>query len=125
MAAKRPYAETIKIENRILDEQNPRLPKPLLQDEALLKFAGQAKTLKLAEHLSKHGPNPLDIVGVIPADKRGRFIMKGGNRKVAALRLLKNPHLAGHDRLTGRYRKLAKDVPRAHVAGPVRHVRLP
>ena len=110
MAVKRPYAATIKIENLLLDERNPRLPKPLPQDEALLKFAAQPKTIKLAEHLTKNGPNPLDIIGVITADKRGRYIVKEGNRRVAALRLLKNPHLAGSDRLTSKYRTLAKDA---------------
>lgn len=60
MAAKKPYSDTIKIENLLLDEGNPRHPTPLPPDDALLKFAEQPKTLKLAEHLSKNGPNPLD-----------------------------------------------------------------
>lgn len=110
MADRKSQSTTIGLERLVLDEQNPRLAKPLPQDEVLGQFAKSPKTLKLAEHLAQHGISPLDTIAVVPGVKPGRYVVKEGNRRVAALRLLSNPHLAGEDRLTSRYRKLAKDA---------------
>ncbi len=84
----------VDIENLLLDELNPRFGKPLSQDDMLARFAADTKTQKLATHIAAHGTNPLDIPAVVAAPKRGRYVMKEGNRRLSALKLLNNPHLS-------------------------------
>jgi hypothetical protein len=90
-----PPAQPIPIERLLLDENNPRFLRPRPQDEILSELAAQRKTLKLAAHIALNGLNPLDQAGVVPSkDKPDRYVVHEGNRRLAAVRLLNNPHLA-------------------------------
>lgn len=111
MAAKSPTPADIQIEKLLLDEGNPRFAKPLPQDEMLAKLAAASQTVKLATHITAHGLNPLERLAVVPsAEKSGRFVTAEGNRRLAALKLLTNPHLAGTEKAIGRFRQLAKEA---------------
>jgi len=58
-----------------------------------------------------NGINPLELIAVIPIrNKAERFLVKEGNRRVAVLKLLNNPHLAGVDRLVKRYRDIGQNA---------------
>jgi hypothetical protein len=51
----------------------------------------------LARDIVKLGMNPLELCGVIPADKKktgGTFFVAEGNRRICALKLLSDPELA-------------------------------
>jgi len=104
--------KTLDIESLVLDEQNPRFAKPLPQDEMIAHLAASPKTLKLAAHIAAHGISPLDRVAVIPSEQKpNRYVVKEGNRRVAALKLLGNPYLARQESLVARYRNIVKDAP--------------
>lgn len=105
----------IDIEKLLLDEANPRFGKPLSQDDMLARFATDPKTQKLAAHIAANGVNPLDIPAVVASSKPGRYLMKEGNRRLAALKLLNNQHLAIEDRLVSRYRTIAKSAKKSVV----------
>lgn len=99
----------VEIEKLLLDEGNPRFGKPLSQDDMLARFAAAPKTQKLAAHIAKNGLNPLDSLAVVAAPgKAGRYIVKEGNRRLSAIKLLNNQHLATEDRLVSKYRAIAK-----------------
>lgn len=93
--------QLIKLSNLMLDEENPRLP-PLVEGETwsqpriLLAFAKQDHVRTLAQHIAHHGTNPIKRLMVLEHPERaGGFIVLEGNRRLAALRLLRSPGLAG------------------------------
>ena len=99
------------VESLILDERNPRFPKPLTQDEMIAHFAASPKTLRLAAHIAAHGISPLDLPAVSPSQQKpDRYVVKEGNRRLAALKLLANPYLARQENLVERYRKIVKEA---------------
>jgi hypothetical protein len=105
----------VDIEKLLLDERNPRFGKPLSQDDMLARFAADPKTQKLAVHIAANGVNPLDFPAVVADKKPGRYVMKEGNRRLSALKLLNNQHLATEDRLVSRYRAIAKSAKKGAV----------
>ncbi|MFN4328327.1 MAG: hypothetical protein ACK4FF_05570 [Limnobacter sp.] len=79
-----------------LDLSNPRIgtfENEQAVIEALLK---DEKILPLAKDIAKKGmTNPLDFIGVFPAEASGKYVVAEGNRRVCALKLLDKPELAG------------------------------
>jgi hypothetical protein len=72
-------------------------------------FAASPKTLKLAAHIAAHGVSPIDLPAVSPSpQKPNRYVVKEGNRRLAALKLPGNPYLAGQENLVERYRKIVQ-----------------
>ena len=110
-----PKTTEVEIEKLLLDEANPRFGKPLSQDDMLARFAGDSRTQKLAAHIAANGVNPLDIPAIVAGPKPGRYVMKEGNRRLAAIKLLTNPHLGTEDRIVSRYRALAKSAKKSAV----------
>jgi hypothetical protein len=101
----------VEIEKLLLDEVNPRFGKPLSQDDMLARFAADPKTQKLAAHIAANGINPLDSLAVVAAPgKAGRYVVKEGNRRLSAIKLLNNQHLATEDRLVSKYRTISKSA---------------
>jgi hypothetical protein len=86
--------KTVSVQRLVLDENNPRFRRPMAQDEAIAEFAKSAKTRKLAKHISEHGLNPFDPIAVMAMPGTQRFIVREGNRRTAALKLMLNPDLA-------------------------------
>ena len=87
----------IPINRLVLDQSNPRLRVELPQDELLAMFAASPKTRTLAKHIVKYGMNPLEAVAVLPIENTRKYTVREGNRRVAALKLLNDPSLAGSD----------------------------
>lgn len=98
----------IPISQLVLDEKNPRFAEPMSQDEMIAEFAKQPKTAGLAKHIAAKGLDPLAILAVSPvAGRQSRFVVREGNRRLSALKLLHNPSLAGSVALTNKFQSIA------------------
>ncbi len=74
------------------DLHNPRFPSQTSQREALEKILldNPAKTVKLAEHITTNGQNPIDLLAVYEIEGR-RYVVLEGNRRTAVLKVLSKP----------------------------------
>jgi hypothetical protein len=78
----------LKIENLVLDHDNPRITHAAGQQEALNKIVNDQKTklVKLAQSIVDHGLNPMDRFLVLQLNQKPkRYIALEGNRRVARL----------------------------------------
>lgn len=85
----------IALESLLLDDLNPRHDPVEGQREAMDAFLadrGAQQILRLARDIAENGPSPIDLALVVP--ENGLFIVVEGNRRVLAMKLLKNPTLA-------------------------------
>jgi hypothetical protein len=86
----------IAVESLLLDPLNPRHDPVEGQQEAIAAFledrAESQQLLQLVKDIAEHGTSPIDLVLVVPED--GVFTVVEGNRRVLAMKLLKNPSLA-------------------------------
>lgn len=99
----------IKISNLSLDLQNPRYEVQKSQSEALNTMADDQKDklLALLRDIIENGLNPSDLPIVMPDSKKDKsYIVLEGNRRIAALKLLKKPEIVLDKRLQAKYRKL-------------------
>lgn len=95
----------------LLDENNPRFVQPVdSQKEAINALLADAplKLLRLAEDIASEGAvNPTELPVVVEED--GNLIVVEGNRRLAALKLLRNPVLADAPEHQRRLQALAKE----------------
>jgi hypothetical protein len=89
-------AINLSIDQLLLDSENPRIGGADNQRGALQKILDdqEEKLFALAEHVVDEGLSPIDRLLVL-REKKGadRFIALEGNRRVAALKILVNPHV--------------------------------
>jgi hypothetical protein len=81
----------LKIEQLVLDNDNPRITHAEGQQQALQKVIRDQKTklVRLGEGIVEHGLSPIERFMVMEVSKSPkRYIALEGNRRVAALRLL-------------------------------------
>jgi hypothetical protein len=85
--------KAVKVEDLLLDLENPRINRADSQREALRKIIEDqdVKLAALAQSIVEDGLNPMDRLLVIKGPERGKFIVIEGNRRLAALKLLNNP----------------------------------
>jgi hypothetical protein len=94
------------------DQVNPRIPQQESGLDAILALVQEDHEGLLAmakDVVEMNGFNPAELLSVSPAGS-GRFVVKEGNRRVAARRLLRNPEqLKGHvtQQMLTRWRELA------------------
>lgn len=84
----------LKIEDLVLDHDNPRISHADGQQEALQKVVKEqkGKLTKLAQSIVQHGLNPMDRLLVLRLNQKPeRFIALEGNRRVAVLKMLSKP----------------------------------
>jgi hypothetical protein len=84
----------LRVEDLILDHDNPRITHAEGQQEALQKIVKDQKTklVKLAQSIAEKGLNPMDNLLVLRVhQKPERFIALEGNRRTAVFKLLTNP----------------------------------
>lgn len=84
----------LKIEDLVLDHDNPRIAHAEGQQEALQKIVKdqKLKLVRLAQSIVRYGLNPMDRFLVLRTDSKPvRFIALEGNRRVAVFKLLSNP----------------------------------
>jgi hypothetical protein len=115
--------QLIAIEDLRLDGQNPRHPTEVGQREtisALLRDETD-KLVRLAGDIAENGVNPMDTILVLK-DADNSFTVLEGNRRVASLKLLSNPRLAGNATLEKTFREIAKQAKNLPNALPCRVV---
>ncbi len=86
--------QVVMIDALDLDTANPRHDPVVNSTEAvqaLLAGKGGEKLLRLAEDIAKEGPNPAELPIIMPSGIAGRFTVLEGNRRIACLKLLKDP----------------------------------
>lgn len=108
----------IALESLLLDTLNPRHNPVESQREALnalLEGRGAQELLRLAEDISKFGVSPIDLALVIPDGNV--YIVLEGNRRVAALKFLKNPGLASGSKVSDAIYELSKSSVRIDNLG--------
>lgn len=84
----------LKIEQLVLDNDNPRITHALGQQEAMQKVVRDqgAKLVRLTESIVEKGLSPIERLMVLEVSANPqRFIALEGNRRVTALKLLTNP----------------------------------
>jgi len=101
---------SIKLENLLIDLQNPRYDSRKSQVEALYTIIHdqKEKLINLAEDIIIKGTNDSDLP--IVAETDDKFIVLEGNRRVAALRLLSSPSLVESLELPQKVTKKLKDL---------------
>ena len=80
----------------LLSEMNPRLEASLDENEALSRMIEDQgeKLYVLASDIVEHGLSPLDTIAVFPSENYSGYYEVGeGNRRICALKLLKDPSL--------------------------------
>jgi hypothetical protein len=88
-------AKLLKIDSLDLDLENPRITLASDQRDAMQKILREQKVrlINLAESIAERGLSPMDRLLVIRSTRQGRFVVVEGNRRVLAMKLLKNPAL--------------------------------
>lgn len=84
----------LKIDDLVLDHDNPRIPPAVGQQDALQKVIRdqKAKLVGLAEDIIEWGLSPADNLLVLRLNQTPvKFISLEGNRRIAALKMLANP----------------------------------
>lgn len=121
----------LKIEDLVLDHDNPRISHAEGQREALQKIIRDQKTklVKLAQSIAEKGLNPMDRFLVLRVhQKPERFIALEGNRRTAVFKLLSNPTvMSGLDMpppMRKIFERLAKDFKKSRVE-PIAGYELP
>jgi hypothetical protein len=111
-----------KIEQLLLDTQNPRIGDATSQHDALQKVLDdqEEKLFELAQSIATEGMSPIDRLLVLrEKSNSNRFVALEGNRRVAALKVLANPAvLTGLNlkaSLQKRFEELAKDFDKSAV----------
>lgn len=93
-----PEIVDIPVSDLLLDESNARLPDPQPSTQqatalALTKLEPK-NVVALAEHIVTHGLDPMTLPAVVPtSDRRKRYRVLEGNRRVLALKALETPAL--------------------------------
>ena len=87
--------KSLKVDSLDLDLQNPRITLATDQRDAMQKILNEQKVrlINLAESIAAKGLNPMDRFLVLRSSRSGKFIVVEGNRRVLAIKLLKNPSL--------------------------------
>jgi hypothetical protein len=105
-------AKNLKIDQLELDAVNPRISKANNQHEAMQRIIEDqdVKLGNLAESIVEDGLNPMDRLLVIKSESgNGKYTVLEGNRRAAAMKILKNPNvLTGLDVRTALQKKLEK-----------------
>lgn len=84
----------LKIEDLVLDHDNPRITRAEGQRQTLQKVVKEQKSklVRLAESIVEHGLSPIERLMVMQvSEKPKRYIALEGNRRIATLKLLSNP----------------------------------
>lgn len=102
----------LKIDDLVLDGDNPRITHADGQQQTLQKVVKDQKTklIRLAESIVEHGLSPIEKFMVLEVSSRPkRFVALEGNRRVAALKLLSNPAaMTGLDMPDGTQRSMER-----------------
>ena len=85
-----------KIDQSLLDEDNPRITSVENQRDALQKIIKDqgSKLAVLAKDMLAHGLSPIKLTLVAKSKvKEKKFVVLEGNRRIAVLKILNNPQV--------------------------------
>ncbi|WP_334037532.1 hypothetical protein [Burkholderia gladioli] len=86
--------DAVPLEKLEFDLNNPRFEPCSNQLEALaLLCTDSGKISTLMRHIAENGLNPTERIIVVVSEKRGKFVVLEGNRRLAALKLLSKPEM--------------------------------
>ncbi len=112
----------LKIDDLVLDHDNPRITHAEGQQDALQKIVRdqKAKLVKLAESIVANGLNPMDRLLVLRLNQKPeRFISLEGNRRIAVFKLLTKPEvmtgLEMPGAMKGAFQRMAKEFKKSRV----------
>jgi hypothetical protein len=90
---------TVPISSLCLDLKNPRHESATNERAALTKLVTEENVIALAKDIAARGElSPIDGIGVLPHPKEPRlYVVAEGNRRVAALKLLRDPEVSPND----------------------------
>jgi len=101
----------IRISQVSLDTNNPRIGKQADEKACIEAIVNKNRIhiLNLIEDIASEGltPNPI----ILSKNKDGEWIVRDGNRRVTALKLLKNPNLAPSDEITKKIKAIKEKYP--------------
>lgn len=85
--------EEVALAQLLLDEENPRLPQSVDRDQqSMLDYIAETTSIEeLMEAIAENGYFPGEPLIVVPANKKGKFVVVEGNRRLTALKLLQDP----------------------------------
>ena len=106
---------TIPVESLLLDVENPRHERVQTQGQAIdavIEDQG-AKLVRLATDVAEKGLSPIDRMLVIKNRGKQTYTVVEGNRRITAVKLLRNPDLAAGSPFEKEFRELStgKGVP--------------
>ena len=110
--------KSIKIENLLLNLENPRFDHVKDQKEALdvMLMSMTEKIKKLAQDIVENGIDPGKLLRVSSAKQQNKYIVLDGNRRLTAIKLIKEPSMIKEDNNTQQFfqnlkQKMAQNVP--------------
>ena len=108
--------QSLQVTNLQLDVGNPRLPNPgapRSQRELIGELVKHDKVYELAKRISRKGWYPVESLIGTKLEPSGKVVVLEGNRRLAALKLLISPELAGEG--SARFRRLSKNTDRESI----------
>lgn len=102
----------------LLDVENARIRAGRDQADCIARILRkEEQLLALMENIAANGLTTIPIL-VSPADDRRRWVVRDGNRRITALKLLNDPSLSPAERLKPKIRALAKQY-KSNIAATV------
>lgn len=110
--------EHVSIDDILLDERNPRIRAGSNQNNCIEKvLRKEDQMLKLMESIATEGLSTAQIL-VTSSPLNGKWIVKDGNRRVTALKLLNNPDLCTNSTLREKINKII-GMPHANIPSKI------
>lgn len=89
-------APNVPVRDLLLDTRNPRIRQGLDQNDCILRLLKDRQNfMNLLKDIARSGLLPEHIL--VSKNDSGKWVVRDGNRRVAALKLLDNPSLCGPD----------------------------
>ncbi len=106
--------ESLGLRTLEVDENNPRFPPTESQDEAIRQMLDYIpeKIIAIARDISKNGLNPLVTPAVLTTED-GKNIVKDGNRRITAIKLMMDPSLTKDPELRRKFEKIGANINRS------------
>lgn len=98
--------KAVSIDSLLLDERNPRIGFGRDQEACLDKMIALGPPFfAIAKDIAESG---LTIENIIVIKQKGKYVVKDGNRRISALKLLNRPHLCKEKPVRERFERLAE-----------------
>jgi len=86
------YKKEVLIDNIFLDHENPRIRSADGEPECIARLLRKEEQMRnLIESIASEGLSTMPIIISPSLEEKGKWIVRDGNRRIAALKLLKNP----------------------------------